>query len=491
MIDFMRDYTMTIKGESKRGASTLEVFNPATREVIGHVPDASRTQLDEAVGAARAAWPRWSGTPLAQRRTALESIAAALERRSEEFMGLLTHEQGKPRADAEWEIGGSIIWCREIAKQFLEEEVIAETAERRVITRFTPVGVVGAITPWNFPMLLAMWKIAPALITGNCIIVKPSPFTPLCSLKLGELCKSLLPPGVFNTISGGDELGKWMTAHPGIDKIAFTGHTETGKNVMRSAAANLKRLTLELGGNDPAIVLADVDPKEIAPKLFWAAFQNNAQFCNATKRLYVHERIYDKVLAELVAYSATVKVGDGAQPGTQLGPIQNEPQYRKVLEYIDDCAAQGYRFAVGGHADHNARGWFVPVTLVDNPPDDSRIVKEEPFGPILPVLKWKDEEDVIRRANDTQYGLGASVWGRDLTTVERIGSKLQAGTVWLNEVHQYAPNQAFGGHKESGIGCENSLHGLMGYTNWQTITLNRSVPGMTANRVAEAGREIA
>ena len=478
MIDFARDYTMTINGVSKGASSTFDALNPATREVIAQVPDASRTQLDEAVSAARAAWPHWSETPLAKRRQALEAMATAIEKHSEDFIALLTREQGKPRADAEWEIGGSIIWCREIAKQFLEEEVVAETAERRVITRFTPVGVVGAITPWNFPVLLAMWKIAPALISGNCIIVKPSPYTPLCTLKLGQLCQSVLPPGVFSTLSGGDELGKWMTAHPHINKIAFTGHTETGKSVMRSAAGTLKRLTLELGGNDPAIVLADVNPKEIAPKLFWAAFQNNAQFCNATKRLYVHQRIYDEVLAELVAYSATVKVGDGSERGTQLGPIQNEPQYRKVLEYINDCATQGYRFAVGGNVDRNARGWFVPVTLVDNPPEDSRIVKEEPFGPILPVLKWSEEEDVITRANDTQYGLGASVWGRDLATVERIGSRLQAGTVWLNEVHQYSPHQAFGGHKESGIGCENSLHGLMAYTNWQTITLNRSPLGL-------------
>jgi acyl-CoA reductase-like NAD-dependent aldehyde dehydrogenase len=484
MVDFTRDYTMTIKGEPTQASGTFKVFNPATREVIANAPDANRAQLDEAVSAARETWPRWSATPLAQRRKALEAVADAIERHAEDFMKLLTREQGKPRADAEWEIGGSVIWCREIAKQSLEEQVLDDTPERRVFTRFTPVGVVGGITPWNFPVLLAMWKIAPALVTGNCIIVKPSPFTPLCTLKLGELCRSVLPPGVFSVISGGDDLGKWMTAHPGIDKIAFTGHTETGKNVMRSAAGNLKRLTLELGGNDPAIVLADVDPKEIAPKLFWAAFQNNAQFCNATKRLYVHEQIYDKVLAALVEYSKTVKVGDGSQSGTQLGPIQNEPQYRKVLEYFNDCSTQGYRYAVGGAVQSNLPGWFIPVTLVDNPPEDSRIVKEEPFGPILPVLKWSDEEDVIRRANDTQYGLGASVWGRDLAAVQRIGGRLQAGTVWLNEVHQYSPHQAFGGHKESGIGCENSLHGLMGYTNWQTVTLNKTALTKTAEKAA-------
>jgi acyl-CoA reductase-like NAD-dependent aldehyde dehydrogenase len=289
---------------------------------------------------------------------------------------------------------------------------------------------------------------------------------------------------VFSVVTGGDDLGKWMTAHPGIDKIAFTGHTETGKHVMASAAATLKRITLELGGNDPAIVLPDIDPRKIAPQLFWAAFQNNAQFCNATKRLYVHEDIYDEVLKALVDFTRTQKVGNGADADVALGPIQNAPQYEKVIDYFEDCRRNGYRFAIGGEIDPSAKGWFIPVTLVDNPPDDSRIVAEEPFGPILPVLKWRDEEDVIRRANDTPYGLGASVWGQDLDAVERIGSRLEAGTVWINEIHQYAPDQAFGGHKQSGIGCENSLHGLMEYTNWKTITLNKDV-GFGRGRVGK------
>lgn len=473
MVDFNRDYTMTIDGKSQVASDTFDVFNPANRAVIAKAPDASKAQLDEAVAAARKAFPEWSAIGWSQRQKALIALADAIEQNAEDFMRLLTREQGKSRAGAEWEIGGSAIWFREIAKQSLEDEIVEDTPQRRVVTRFTPLGVVGAIAPWNFPLLLAVWKIAPALLAGNCIVVKPSPFTPLCTLKFGELCRKILPPGVFNVVSGGDALGKWMTAHPGIDKISFTGHTETGKHVMRSAADNLKRVTLELGGNDPAIVLADVDAKAIAPQLFWAAFQNNAQFCNSTKRLYVHEKVYDEVLAELVAYTAQVKVGDGAEPDTQLGPIQNEQQYKKVLEYFEDCRSNGYRFAAGGAVDRNARGWFIPVTLVDNPPEHSRIVAEEPFGPILPVLKWKDEDEVIRRANDTRYGLGASVWGRDLAVVQRIGSKLQAGTVWLNEIHQYSPYQAFGGHKESGVGCENSLHGLMEYTNWQTITLNK------------------
>jgi acyl-CoA reductase-like NAD-dependent aldehyde dehydrogenase len=471
---FDRDYRMTLNGVLVGAARTFKAYNPATRQVIADVPDASSEQLDETVAAARAAFPAWSVSSQSERSTALEALAGILEKNAEDFIALLTREQGKPRAGAEWEIRGSAIWCREIARQALADEVVEDTPQRRVITRFTPLGVVGGIVPWNFPVLLAIWKIAPALMTGNCIIIKPSPFTPLCTLKLGELFREVLPPGVVNVITGGDDLGKWMTAHPGIDKIAFTGHTDTGKHVMRSAAGTLKRVTLELGGNDPAIVLPDVDAQAIAPQLFWAAFQNNAQFCNATKRLYVHEDAYDAVLQALVEYTKSVKVGDGAERDTQIGPIQNEPQYRKVLEYFEDCARNGYRFACGGKADPRTKGWFVPVTLVDNPPEHSRVVAEEPFGPILPVLKWRDEADVVRRANDTRYGLGASVWGRDLAAVERIGRQIEAGTVWLNEVHQYSPHQAFGGHKESGVGCENSLHGLMEYTNWQTITLNKA-----------------
>lgn len=483
-MQFDSDYTMTIGGKAAQSASTLEAFNPATREVIARVPDAGAAQLDEAVAVARAAFPKWRATPQAERRKVLEAMADALEKNAEKFMRLLTKEQGKPRAGAEWEVLGSVHWIREIAKQTLDTEVIEDTVERRVVTQYSPIGVVGAIAPWNFPILLAVWKIAPALITGNCLIVKPSPYTPLCTLKLGELCRDIVPPGVFNVVSGGDELGKWMTAHAGIDKIAFTGHTDTGKSVMRSAAGTLKRITLELGGNDPAIVMNDVEPKKIAPQLFWAAFQNNAQFCNSTKRLYVHDDVYDEVLKELVAYARTQKTGDGAQADTHLGPIQNKPQYDKVLEYIRDCTQSGHKFALGGDIDMSKQDWFVPVTLIDNPPEHSRIVQEEPFGPILPVLRWQEEADVVKRANESRYGLGASVWGKDLDAVQRIADQLDAGTVWVNEIHQYSPHQAFGGHKESGMGCENSVHGLIEYTNWKTITLNKRAMSVSQEKAA-------
>lgn len=474
MIKFDKDYVMTINGAPAINGENLPVFNPATKEVIAQVPDCSEAQFNETVISARQAFGLWSTRPEEERQKLIAKLGDLLEEHAEEFMTLLTKEQGKPRAGAEWEIFGSAIWLKEIAKQTLPDEILEETAERKVITRYTPLGVVGAIVPWNFPVLLAIWKIAPALVAGCTVVLKPSPYTPLCDLKFVELAQQILPPGVLSCVSGGNDLGRLMTAHPDINKIAFTGSTETGRHVYRSAAETIKRVTLELGGNDPAIVLADVDPKKVAPQLFWAAFQNNAQFCNSTKRLYIHESVYDEVRDALVEFIIKeVKVGNGMEADTTLGPIQNLMQYEKVKDYFADCQKNGYSFAIGGEIDTDAPGWFVPVTLVDNPPENSRIVQEEPFGPILPLLKWSDEDDVIARANDTIYGLGATVWGKDLEAVQRIGARLEAGTVWLNEVHQYSPHQAFGGQKQSGLGCENSLHGLMEYTNWQTITLNK------------------
>ncbi|MEU0265101.1 aldehyde dehydrogenase family protein [Nocardioides sp. NPDC006303] len=470
---FDSDYVSTINGRPATSDTTAPAFNPATGEVIAQVPVMSKGQLDEAVAAARAAFPGWAATPIEERQRIVSAIGDRLEEHAEEFMALLTREQGKPRAGAEWEVFGSVAWFREIAKQSLPDETLLDSAERSAVTRYTPVGVVGAIVPWNFPILLSVWKIAPALVAGCTIVVKPSPFTPLCDLKLVELVQDLVPPGVLSAVAGDDDLGKWMTSHPDINKIAFTGSTDTGRHVMSSASGTLKRLTLELGGNDPAIVLPDVDPARVAPQLFWAAFQNNAQFCNAAKRLYIHEDVYDAVRDALVAYAKTIKVGNGADADTGLGPIQNEPQFKKVQEFFADSHAQGHAFALGGEIDTEGAGWFVPVTLVDNPPEDSRLVVEEPFGPILPLLKWTDEDDVIARANDTIYGLGASVWGKDLDALQRIARQIDAGTVWLNEVHQYTPYQVFGGHKQSGIGAENSLHGLAEYTNWQSITLNK------------------
>jgi acyl-CoA reductase-like NAD-dependent aldehyde dehydrogenase len=470
-LDFDTNYTMTIDGAPVTSDNRIDVVNPATEETIAAVPDASRQQLDAAVEAAARAFPSWSQRPITERQALVAKIGDAIDTHAEDFMRLLTREQGKARKGAEWEIGGSVIWCREIAKQELPVHVVEKSDRRSVETRRVPLGVIGGITPWNFPVLLAIWKIAPALVAGNTMVLKPSPFTPLCTLKLGELLRDVLPPGVLNIVSGGNDFGAWMTQHPGIQKISFTGSTATGRKIMASASVNLKRLTLELGGNDPAIVMPDVDVKETAEKLFWAAFQNSAQFCVAAKRLYIHEDIYDALSAALVEYARTVKVGDGAEQGTDLGPIQNRMQFDKLCDLLSDAKAQGQRFLLGG-VPEKGHGFFVPVTIIDNPPEDSRVVVEEAFGPVLPLLKFSDVDDVVARANSTDYGLAASVWAKDTKVARKIAERIEAGTVWVNEIHSFSPHVAFGGHKQSGVGIENSLEGLAEYTNAQTLVIN-------------------
>lgn len=467
-VAFDQDYTMTIDGKAVSAARSFEAYNPATEEVIAQVPDADPADLDRAVAAARGAFPSWSSLPVEERQRHVERIGDVIEANYEQFLHLLTREQGKPRAGAEWEIGGSIYWCREIATQSLPVKIIEQTDSRTVETRHVPLGVIGGITPWNFPMLLAVWKIAPALVAGNTMVLKPSPYTSLCTLKLGELLRDVLPAGVLNIVSGGNALGEQLVNHADVNKISFTGSTATGRRIMETASGNLKRITLELGGNDPAIVLPDVDVESTAQQLFWAAFQNSAQFCVAAKRLYIHEDIYDALAAALVEYARTVVVGDGAHQSSQLGPIQNRMQFEKLRNLFADVKAEGQKVLLGGEIGEGP-GYFVPVTIVDNPPEDSRVVVEEAFGPILPLLRFSDIDDVVRRANDTQYGLAASVWGKDIGKARAIADRIEAGTVWINEIHTFSPHAAFGGHKQSGIGIENALEGLAEYTNAKTI----------------------
>ncbi len=475
MTRFYEDFTMTIDGEPATSDKTFDAINPANEKPIAQVPDASREQLESAVAAAKGAFPAWSATPLSERQKLVAKLGDVIEANTEDFIRLLTMEQGKARAGAEWEIGGSAAWCREIAKQELKTETVEDDGHRTVEVQRTPLGVVGGITPWNFPLLLAIWKIAPALVAGNTMVLKPSPYTPLCTLKFGELTRDILPKGVLNIVSGGNELGAWITQHPEIRKISFTGSTATGRKIMESASGSLKRITLELGGNDPAIVLPDVDVKAMAKELFWAAFQNSAQFCVAAKRIYIHEDIYDEMAEALVDYAKTVKVGDGLEQGTDLGPIQNSMQFDKLKNLLADSKENNHKFLLGGDIGAGP-GYFVPVTIIDNPPEESRVVVEEAFGPVLPLLKFKNIDEVINRANNTEYGLAASVWGRDVSAARKVADRLEAGTIWINEIHTFSPHVVFGGHKQSGIGVENSLEGLAEYTNVRTVVTNRAAP---------------
>lgn len=472
---FDSDFTMTIDGLAATSATTLPVVNPANEAVIGRVPDASREQLDAAVAAASAAFPAWSARPITERKAVLHAIADRMLEHKAEFGRLFTAEQGRPIGGAEWEVDLCAQWCRGVAELDLSVEVVEDSEERRVEIHHQPIGVVGAITPWNAPLLMAIWKMTPALMAGNTMVLKPSPYTPLSTLKLGELLRDVLPAGVLNILSGGNELGQWITDHPGIGKVSFTGSTATGKRVMESASRTLKRVTLELGGNDAAIVLPDVDPKAIAPQLFWGAFFNSAQVCVAIKRLYIHADIYDAVAHELVEYARTVTVGDGAEQGVDLGPVQNGMQYEKVKRLLEDSRAHGHKFLLGGEASEGP-GYFIPISIVDNPPEDSRVVTEEAFGPILPLLKFDDIEDVIRRANDSETGLGGSIWSNDLDAARAIGERLETGTVWINEMFAFLPYAPFGGHKQSGVGVEHGKAGLLEFTNSKTITSRKLAP---------------
>ena len=466
------ELSMTIDGKAVSALETIEIINPASGATFASAPDCTRAQLDDAVRAARAAFPAWKTTPIEQRRQCLLALAGAIAENAEDLARLLTKEQGKPVEDARGDVLGGAFWLSEVSKQDLPEHVSEDSVERKAVTRFEPIGVVAGLVPWNFPVLLAMFKVAPALLAGNTMVLKPAPTTPLTTLRIGELARGIFPPGVLNVISGGDRLGPWVTSHPGFDKISFTGSTQTGRKVAESAARDLKRVTLELGGNDAAIVMPDVDVDTVAEQLFWAAFKNAGQICIASKRMYIHEDIYEPVMQAMAAYAETVRVGDGSEQGTQIGPVQNKAQYDRVLDLLNDAKANGYRIVTGGGISAS-QGYFIPVTIIDNPPEDARIVQEEQFGPVLPLLKFSDEDEVVERANASEYGLGASVWTRDLERAERLAGRLQAGTVWVNESQYLSPHAAFGGHKQSGIGVEGGLDGLLEFTVAKTIFIRK------------------
>ena len=468
----MSDFTMTINGKSVPGDSTFGVVNPATGKVFAQAPECSRAQLDAAMEAASKAFPAWS-RDAAKRRKALADCAEAVKARIGELTPILTQEQGKPLARAGEELFGAAIWFQYTASLEIPVEVLQDDANVRIEVRRRPYGVVGAITPWNYPVMLAVWKIAPALLAGNTIVLKPSPFTPLSTLKLGEIIRDALPPGVVNIVSGSDQLGAWITGHPAVRKISFTGSVATGKKVAAAAAPDLKRMTLELGGNDAAIVLDDANPKKVAEKLFWGAFTNTGQVCSAIKRLYVHESIYQSVLDELAAVAKAVKVGDGMQQDSQLGPLNNKMQFDRVNELVEDAKKHGARFVTGG-APLSREGYFIPPTLVTGIAEGTRLVDEEQFGPALPVLPYRDVEDAVQRANRTMYGLSGSVWSSKPERAAELAGHLECGTSWVNQHLAILPNAPFGGAKWSGIGVENGPWGLLGFTELQTVNISKA-----------------
>ena len=467
----MSEYKLLIGGKLVDGAQTMDVLNPANEEVLARCPRASKGQLDEAVAAAKKAFPGWSAQPIAARKRVLLEIADAIEKNAGDLARLLTQEQGKPIGDATAEIYGTAAFFKYFTMLDLPVKVIEDSETKRVEAHRKPLGVVGAIIPWNFPMILMAFKVPPALLAGNTIIVKPAPTTPLTTLRFGQIIKDVVPAGVVNIITDANDLGGAMTAHPDIRKISFTGSTATGKKVMAGAAEALKRITLELGGNDAGIVLDDVNPKEAAPKLFQSAFQNNGQVCIAMKRLYVHESIYDEMCTELAKIADQAIVGDGLMQGTQLGPLQNRMQYEKVKELLNDAKQHGK--VIAGGTVEDKPGYFIRPTIVRDITDGTRLVDEEQFGPVLPVIKFKDADEAIERANASPWGLGGSVWAKDTNRAYELANKMDSGTVWVNKHADLAPNVPFGGSKLSGLGTELGEEGLAEFTQLKVINMAR------------------
>ncbi len=464
------DFAQLIDGELIAGTPTLDVINPATGAVFARAPRATHADLDRAVAAARRAFQSWRESSFEQRRLCMQRLSAALRVQQESLAELLTREQGKPLSQSREEIVRAASLSEGMAAIPIEPEVLVENAQRHVELHYFPLGVVGIITPWNAPINLAPGPLTMALYTGNTAVLKPSPYTPLCTLKLGELLRDIFPAGVVNILAGGDDCGQWMSEHPGIDKISFTGSVASGKKVMASAAATLKRITLELGGNDAAIVLDDVDPKSIAPKLFFASFVNSGQVCMAIKRIYAHERIYQALCEALAGEARKARIGDGLQSDTQFGPIQNPMQYERVLGLLEDSRRRGGHILAGGEVAPGP-GYFIAPTIITDLPEDARLIKEEQFGPLLPVLRFSDVGDAIRRANDTRYGLAASVWSSDIERATAVALRLEVGTAWVNQHRATAANVPFGGVKESGIGCNYAELGLKGNMEARVISV--------------------
>jgi acyl-CoA reductase-like NAD-dependent aldehyde dehydrogenase len=467
----MSEYKLLIDGALVDGDAEMDVINPATEEVLAKCPRASTAQLDAAVAAATRAFPAWRATPIAERKAKLTAIADIIQANVPVLARLLTQEQGKPIGDAMGEVYGASAFFRYFTMLDLPVKTLEDSDARKVEIHRRPLGVIGAIVPWNFPMILMAFKVPAALLAGNTMVLKPAPTTPLSTLKLAELIKDVLPPGVLNVIADAGELGAAMTAHPGIRKISYTGSTATGKKVMAGAADALKRITLELGGNDASIVLEGSDPKTVAPKIFAGAFQNSGQVCIAIKRAYVHDSIYDAMCEELAALADAAVVGDGLEQGTQMGPIQNKTQFERVMGIIESAKADGKIIAGGERA--GTKGYFIRPTIVRDITDGSRLVDEEQFGPVLPVIRYTDADDALARANNSEYGLGGSIWSTDLDKAYDLATRMESGTVWVNKHADLAPNIPFGGAKGSGIGVELGEEGLNEFTQLQVINVQR------------------
>ena len=448
------------------------MLNPADGKLVAACPEGSPTLMDEAILCARQAFPQWSALLDNERAARLLAVADLIEKHHDELSILITREQGKTQSGlgANMEVQGAVAWTRATAQLAIPDETVQDDKQGRIVVYRRPLGVVGSITPWNWPMMIAAWHIMPALRAGCTVVIKPSPFTPLSTLRMVEIMNEVLPPGVVNVVTGSGELGAYLAAHPGVDKIVFTGSIQTGKNIMSGGASTLKRLTLELGGNDAGIILPNTDIEPLLEKLFWGCFINSGQTCAALKRLYVHVDQYDEVVAKFAAHLSTIPVGDGLNPANLVGPLTSEAQLQKVMAYVDDARARGARIVTGGEQP-DGPGFFYPLTVIADVNDDALVVKEEQFGPVIPILKYNTLDEAISRANALDVGLGGSVWGNDPEEAAQYARRLECGTAWVNQHGALHPMAPFGGVKNSGIGVEFSAEGLKAYTTTQVLNI--------------------
>eukprot|EP00419_Tripos_fusus_P018964 CAMPEP_0172735290 /NCGR_PEP_ID=MMETSP1074-20121228/112166_1 /TAXON_ID=2916 /ORGANISM="Ceratium fusus, Strain PA161109" /LENGTH=471 /DNA_ID=CAMNT_0013564259 /DNA_START=40 /DNA_END=1455 /DNA_ORIENTATION=+ len=466
-------YSFLVNGELLSGTSSFPILNPSTLAEVGQCPNASQKQVDRACDGAAAAKAGWAALGLEKRKEYLLKAASVLEGNVEELGKLLVQEQGKPISVAgkTGEVSWAIALLKKVAGEIsLEPEVVNATT--KVYRR--PCGVVCGITPWNFPVFCSVNKWAPALALGNTFVHKPSPFTPLTGLKIGMLLKDVFPKGVFNVVSGDDKLpfnvGAHLSSHSKVNMVSFTGSVPTGKKIAASCTKDMRRFILEAGGNDAAIVLPDSDPKVVAPGLFAGAFNNSGQICCAVKRCYVHESIHDQVVEELVSCAKKAKFGDGFKEGIEYGPLNNKMQFDKVMGLISDTKSlPDAKIHCGGNKMVEGAGYFIEPTIVSGVKEGARIVDEEQFGPVLPVIKYSDEADAFKRANASDYGLGGSVWSSNVSKATELAAQLEAGTVWVN-THTDLTGGPFGGFKQSGMGREMGIQAdLDSYSEKQTV----------------------
>ncbi len=444
------------------------VIDPATEAPITALKAASSEQVDQAVAAAKAAFPSWSALSLDQRRSALAKVAEITKAHHADLAALLVREQGKPMPDAMFEVGATAGFFEYHAHVPNDTLLPTPVPGSDAVLHRVPLGVVAAIVPWNYPLALMAFKLPGALLAGNTVVLKPAPTTPLATLRWAALVAEALPAGVLNVLADAGEVGPLLTAHPDVRKISFTGSTATGRQVLRSAAGDLKRVTLELGGNDPAVVLPGADLDAVTGPIFDAAFINNGQTCSAIKRVYVHESQHDALVRRLSDRANATVVGEGNKDNVKLGPVQNKRQYETVKALLEDAVAHGAVVEAGGTVPQ-AHGYFLRPTILSAVVDGQRIVDEEQFGPVLPVVRYTDLDAVVAHINASPYGLGASVWGSDTTALRAVAQRIDAGSVWINKHFPVAPDVPFGGARQSGIGAELGPQGLLEFTQLKVV----------------------